>query len=63
VELDRATELARASQQLLPLWASHFHHTLHCEVTGESALALAHAREALECAERTGSQVARITAY
>ncbi len=63
VELDRATELARASRQLLPLWASHFHHTLRCEVTGEGALALAHAREALEYAERAGSHVARITAY
>ena len=39
------------------------HHTLRCEVTGEGALALAHAREALEYAERAGSHVARITAY
>jgi tetratricopeptide (TPR) repeat protein len=63
MELDRVTQLARASQQLLPLWASHFHHTLRCEVTGEGALALAHAREALKYAEQAGSQVARITAY
>ena len=63
VELDRVIGLARTSQQLLPLWASHFHHTLHCEVTGENALALAHARKALEYAERAASQIARITAY
>jgi class 3 adenylate cyclase/tetratricopeptide (TPR) repeat protein len=62
-ELDRVIEIARASQQLLPLYASHTWHVLRCEVTGEVAPALVHGREAVSYAERMGSQIARITAY
>ncbi len=62
-ELDRVIGLARTSQQLLPLIGSHCQHVLRCEVTGEAAPALAHAREAVECAERTGNQVARVFGY
>ena len=54
-ELDRAIELARASQQLLPLSFCHSLQVFRCEITGEAASALAHAREALEYAERTGA--------
>src|SRR5262249_59649803 len=60
--LDRVIELARASQQLFPLWISHAWHVRRCEITGEAASALAHAREAVEYAERTGNQ-GRILAY
>ena len=62
-ELDRVIELARTSQQLMPLCVSHAFHVLRCEVTGEAAPALAHGREAVDYAERTGSQIARIFAY
>ncbi len=62
-ELDRVIELARASQQFTPLWVSHSFHVFRCEVTGEAASALAHARQAVEYAERTGSQQGRIFAY
>jgi adenylate cyclase len=62
-ELDRAIELARASQQLHPLWVSHGFHVSRCGVTGEAATALAHGREAVDCAERTGNQTARMFAY
>jgi class 3 adenylate cyclase/tetratricopeptide (TPR) repeat protein len=63
IELDRVIEMARASHQLHPLFASHFHHAFRCEVTGETAMAMAHAREALKYAERTGNQLARIMVY
>jgi tetratricopeptide (TPR) repeat protein len=63
VELQRVIELARTTQQLTPLYASHAFYVLRCEVTGEAAPAQAHAREALDYAERTGSQLARILAY
>jgi hypothetical protein len=56
-------ELARASQQWLPLWASHGYQVIRCEVTGEVASALEHARQSVDFAERTGNQVARIFAY
>jgi hypothetical protein len=46
-ELDRVIERARMSEQLMPLCRSHFHHVLRCEVTGETAPALAHGREAV----------------
>lgn len=62
-ELDRVTELARTSQQLLPLFLSHALHVVRCEVTGEVAPSLAYGRQAVDCAERAGSQVARINAY
>jgi tetratricopeptide (TPR) repeat protein len=62
-ELDRVIEIARASQQLLPLYASHTWHVLRYEVTGEVASALAHGREAVDYAERTGAHIARIFAY
>jgi tetratricopeptide (TPR) repeat protein len=62
-ELDRAIELARTSQQLTPLSVSHAFHVLRCEVTGEAAPALAHGREAVDYAERTGSHNLRIFAY
>jgi class 3 adenylate cyclase/tetratricopeptide (TPR) repeat protein len=60
VELDSAIELARASQQVALLWVAHVFHVLRCEVTGEVPSSLAHARAAVEYAERTGSQNARI---
>jgi class 3 adenylate cyclase/tetratricopeptide (TPR) repeat protein len=60
VELDRAIELARAPQQLALLWVAHIFHVLRCEVTGEVPSSLAHARAAVEYAERTGSLNARI---
>ena len=53
-ELDRVIELARASEQLMPLSLSHAYHVLRCEVTGEIAPALTHGREAVAYAERTG---------
>jgi len=62
-ELDRVIELARTSQQLTPLSASHGVHVLRCEVTGEAAAALAHGREAVDYAERTGNHSGRIFAY
>jgi tetratricopeptide (TPR) repeat protein len=63
-ELDRVIELARTSQQLLPLYFSHALHAIfRCEVTGEAAPALAHGREALDYAERAGNQLGRVFAY
>jgi hypothetical protein len=62
-ELDRVIELARTSQQLTPLFAAHSYHVLRCEVTGEAAAALAHGREAVDCAERTENQSGRVLAY
>src|SRR5438093_26578 len=62
-ELDRVIEFARTSQQLLPPWFSHALHVLRCEVTGEATPALAHAREAVEYAERTGNQLGRVSGY
>jgi class 3 adenylate cyclase/tetratricopeptide (TPR) repeat protein len=62
-ELDLANERARESHDLAPLLASHFCHVLRCELTGEAASALAHARQALEHAESMGSYLARIMAY
>ncbi|HSD11511.1 MAG TPA: AAA family ATPase [Candidatus Binatia bacterium] len=62
-ELDRAIELARTSQQLLPLLRSHAFHVPRCEVMGEAAPALAHGPEAVNYAERTGSEAGRIFGY
>jgi hypothetical protein len=56
-------ELARTSQQLHPLWFSHGLHIFRCEVTGEAAPALAHGREAVDYAERTGSPLGRVNSY
>jgi class 3 adenylate cyclase/tetratricopeptide (TPR) repeat protein len=62
-ELDRVIKLARTSQQLSPLFASHAWHVLRCEVTGEVAPALAHGREAVDYAERAGHQMGRVNTY
>jgi hypothetical protein len=62
-ELDRVIELARASEQLMPLSLSHAYHVLRCEVTGEIAPALTHGREAVAYAERTGHHSGRTFAY
>jgi tetratricopeptide (TPR) repeat protein len=62
-ELDRVIELARTARQLHPLWSSHGIHVFRCEVTGEALPALAHGREAVDYAERTGAHIARIWAY
>jgi class 3 adenylate cyclase/tetratricopeptide (TPR) repeat protein len=62
-ELDRMIELARTAQHLALIWFSHSLHVLRCEVTGEAAPALAHAREVLTYAERTGNPQGRIYAY
>jgi tetratricopeptide (TPR) repeat protein len=51
------------SQQLTPLSVSHTFHVFRCEVTGEATPALAHGRETVNYAERTGSQLTRIYAY
>jgi class 3 adenylate cyclase/tetratricopeptide (TPR) repeat protein len=62
-ELDRVIERARTSQQLMPLYLAHVFHVIRCEVLGEAAPALAHAREAVNYAERMGSQFSRVFAY
>ena len=63
-ELDRVIDLARASQQLVPLFVAHGVHVFRCEVTGEVAPALAHARKALEYAERAAAlQIGRMICY
>jgi tetratricopeptide (TPR) repeat protein len=62
-ELDRVIERARASRSLLPLCVSHSFHVLRCEVTGEATPALAHGRDAVDQAERMGSQTARAFGY
>jgi class 3 adenylate cyclase/tetratricopeptide (TPR) repeat protein len=62
-EIDRVIELARTSRQLMPVIAAHGSHVSRCEVTGEAASALAHSREALDYAERTGNQTGRVFAY
>jgi hypothetical protein len=56
-------ELASTSQQLLPLVNAQAFHVLRCEITGEAAPALAHGREAVDYAERTGNQMARVLDY
>jgi adenylate cyclase len=62
-ELDKVIDVARTSQRLGPLWFSRAFHVLRCEVTGEAAPALTHAREALEDAERAGMQVGQVVCY
>jgi adenylate cyclase len=62
-ELERVIELARGSQQLNPQYMSHALHVFGCEIAGEKALALTHAREAVNCAEKAGSAIARAVAY
>jgi tetratricopeptide (TPR) repeat protein len=62
-ELDRVIDLARTSQQLTPLYVSHINQVIRCEVTGEIAPALAHGREAVNCAERAGNPLARLMSY
>jgi len=51
-ELDRVIELARASQQLFPVFVAHTLYVYRCEVTGETASGLAHARYAVDYAEQ-----------
>src|SRR5262249_37853593 len=46
-----------------PVLHSHCFHVYRCEVTCEVAAALAHGREAVDCAERIGSPLGRIFAY
>jgi hypothetical protein len=61
--LDRVIECARTlstSQQLTALCVSHATYVNCCEVTGETASALTHGREAVDYAERTGNQISRI---
>jgi tetratricopeptide (TPR) repeat protein len=60
--LDRAIELARPSQQLHVFYIAHSFHVIRCDITGEATSALAHGREGLNYAERTGSQTSRIFA-
>jgi tetratricopeptide (TPR) repeat protein len=62
-ELDRVIEIARPSHFLAALYFSHASHVPRCEVMGETAAALAHARQAVDCAERAGSQIGRISSY
>jgi hypothetical protein len=61
-DLDRVIELALVSQQFVPLWVSHCFHVFRCEVTGDAPSALAHARAAVDYAERTGSPQGRMVA-
>jgi adenylate cyclase len=61
--LDRAIEYARTlatSQQLTALCVLHASYVNFCEVTSETASALAHGREAVDYAERTGNHISRI---
>jgi tetratricopeptide (TPR) repeat protein len=62
-ELDRVIDLARTSQQLMPLYLSHGFHVFRCEVTGEAARALVHGREAVTYAEQMGSEFSRLFAH
>jgi adenylate cyclase len=62
-ELGRVVEFARSSQQLHPLSLSQGFHVFGCEVAGEGVPALAHAREAVDCAEKAGNPTARSIAY
>jgi class 3 adenylate cyclase len=61
-EIDRVIKLAGKSQQFLPLVRAHEYRVVTCQVTGEAALALAHGREGVDYAERTGNQMARMWA-
>jgi adenylate cyclase len=62
-EVDRVIELARTSQQHLPALMARIFHVMRCWVTGEAAPALAHGRQAVDYAERTGNELGRIFAY
>jgi hypothetical protein len=62
-EVDRVIELARTSQQHLPTLMARIFHVMRCWVTGEAAPALAHGRQAVDYAERTGNELGRIFAY
>jgi class 3 adenylate cyclase/tetratricopeptide (TPR) repeat protein len=62
-ELDRAIKLTHASQSLNLLSVAHACHVFRCEVTGETASALEHARAAVNYISRTSSQISRIIAY
>ena len=62
-ELDRVIELARTSQRLHLLFLAHALRVFGYEVMGEAAPALAHGREAVAYAERTGNQSGRALGY
>jgi class 3 adenylate cyclase/tetratricopeptide (TPR) repeat protein len=59
-ELDRVIELAQKVPQLQWLLFAHGFHVYRSEVTGEVASALAHGRESIDYAERSGSHIGRI---
>jgi hypothetical protein len=64
---DGAGELDRVLERTLPQlgmgWGPHVFYVLRCEVTGEGASALAHARNAVEYAEQMGNQFGRVASY
>jgi tetratricopeptide (TPR) repeat protein len=62
-EIDHVIDLAPVSQQLFLLWIAHGLQFYRYEVTGETASALAHAREAVSYAEQSGSNQGRAFAY
>jgi class 3 adenylate cyclase/tetratricopeptide (TPR) repeat protein len=62
-ELDRVIEIARTSQDLNTPQIAHALHVLRCDITGEAAPALAHGRQAVDYAERVGSNNSRIFSY
>src|SRR5262249_56738333 len=56
-------EVAGAFERLAPPLFSHFYHVLRCELTGDAASALAHARATVEYAEQSGITHGRIGGY
>jgi adenylate cyclase len=62
-ELARMIELAQSAQHPVLLFASHYFHVLRCQVTGEKAFALVHARAAVDGAEKMGDAVGRVFGY
>jgi adenylate cyclase len=61
-ELDRVIGLSPGLQAGFAPWA-HFLHVFRCEIAGEEGFALAHAREAVEGAEKAGGTVLRVAGY
>src|SRR5262249_669876 len=62
-ELGRVIEHGRAGRRLGLVWGAHGYQVFRCEVTGDAASALMHARSAAEYAERTGSHLGRTLVY
>ncbi len=62
-DLARALELARGSEDPEALGCVHGFGVQHARCTGEAIGALAHAREMLEVAERTGIPLLRVDGY